>query len=73
MIKMLWIVTTLTVSGPMTVTVPETTVFNDQTACARFAEDMTGRMQDWVRGALRADWDLKVDIKFRCEASGDPV
>ncbi len=73
MIKMVWIVTTITASGPVTLNVPETTVFKDRTACTRFADDMTGRMQDWVRGAFRADWNHPVQIRFRCEPAGDPV
>jgi hypothetical protein len=34
---------------------------------------MTPRLEDWVRGVLRADRKHEVKAVFRCEADGHPV
>jgi hypothetical protein len=34
---------------------------------------MTPRLADYVRGILKADWDLDVQVGFRCEPAGNPA
>ena len=73
MLKLVWIVATITAQGPVQTNVPETARFSDAAQCKAFGEHMTPRMADWVRGALRADWNHPVQVTFRCEQDGSPA
>ena len=73
MIKLVWTAAALTINGPIAGEIPETTKFKTRAECAAFGETMTPRLQDYVRGLLKADWDLDVKVIFRCEAAGDPA
>jgi hypothetical protein len=67
MLKLIWTVATLTVQGPLVTDVPESTTFRDAAACVAFGEAMAPRVADWVRGAIRTDWEHEVGVTFRCE------
>lgn len=72
MLKIIFTIVTLTQQGPVMTDVQEKSRFKDQPACAAFGETMSPRMQDWVRGVIRADWDHPVSVAFRCETDGEP-
>ncbi|MBI3129406.1 MAG: hypothetical protein HYZ11_17485 [Candidatus Tectomicrobia bacterium] len=68
MIALTWFVITMTAAGVYNGPIPETTQFNTLAECQSFGQRMTPRLQDWVRGMLRADWDHKVQVRFECRA-----
>lgn len=70
MITIVWIVSIMSVHGPATATVPERMTFKTVEACEAFGKQMTGRMQDWVRGHLNGDWNFPVRVEYKC---GDPA
>lgn len=70
---LIWAVATLSAQGPVATQVPETKQFASEQACQEFAAAMTPRMQDWVRGAVRGDWDHEVRIAYRCAPVGEPA
>lgn len=67
---LVWAVATMSAQGPVATHVPETTRFETAEACQEFGVKMTPRLQDWVRGAVRADWDHEVRVTFRCGPIG---
>jgi hypothetical protein len=73
MIKLVWTAAALTINGPVAGEIPETPTFKDRATCVAFGERMTPRLQDYVRGLLKADWDLEVRVVFRCEPAGNPA
>lgn len=72
-IMLVWAVATMSAQGPVATHVPETTRFETVQACQEFGVKMTPRLQDWVRGAVRADWDHEVRVAFRCAEAGAPA
>lgn len=65
-VKLVWMVETTNERGHIRAEVPETQPFASSAACQAFGEEMTPRMQDWVRGRLGAEWNHTVQIAFRC-------
>lgn len=65
MIELVWIIATLSRYG----TVSENTRFSTPAACESFGKETAPRMEDWVRGYLRADWQLPVKVTFQCVAA----
>lgn len=70
---LIWAVLTIGPQGPVGGNIPENIKFDTQAACEEFGQKMTLRMQDWVRGVLKADWDHPVRVEFKCEAPGNPA
>src|SRR5688572_32243256 len=68
-----WFFATMTRGGPVATRAPERTSFGTEADCTAFGKTMTPRMEDWVRGLVRADWDHPVGVKFRCAPAGDPT
>lgn len=73
MFKLVWLIAAMTAQGPATGESAESRTFASREACISYANEMTPRMQDWVRGVTRQDWDAPVGIKFRCEVDGRGV
>lgn len=73
MFKLIWVAVTMTAQGPIMGQIPETTKFKTEAECIAFAQTMTPRLADWVRGRINADWDREVSIRFRCEMDGNPA
>lgn len=69
---LMWFAIVPTPDGPFGFKTPEATAFASEAACVAFGERMTPRMQDWVRGLARADWDRDVRVAFRCAVAGVP-
>jgi hypothetical protein len=67
-----WFAVLATPQGPLTLRAPEQVPFAAEADCNLFGRQMSPRMQDWVRGLVRADWDHDVRIAFRCEPAGVP-
>jgi hypothetical protein len=70
---LIWAVMTIGPQGPVGGNLPETTKFESKEACEKFGEEMIPRMQDWIRGAVRADWGHPVRVTFKCDAEGRPT
>lgn len=68
--KIIWTVAVMTMQGPMVQDVPEPITFKDKTECEKWGTEMTPRMADWVRGAMKAHWDYEVMVVFHCEPDG---
>lgn len=56
-----------------TTVLPESTKFPDKEACDAFGKTMIPRMEDWIRGVLKADWNFPVAVYYACKPSGDPA
>ena len=48
--------------------IDEPTTFNTIAACEEHIASHSDRMKDWVRGVLRADWSLEVQVKGSCSS-----
>lgn len=70
---LVWAVMTIGPQGPVGGNVPESTKFDSEKACIAFGERMAPRVQDWVRGALRAEWEHPVSVDFKCDVDGRPA
>jgi hypothetical protein len=70
--RLVWFAITPTPQGPLAFKTPEPTPFGSKADCAAFGERMTARMQDWVRGLVRAEWDHDVRVAFACDVDGVP-
>lgn len=73
MFKLLWAAIAITSQGPVMHVIPETTKFESRDACEKFGKDMSPRMADWYRGALKAEWHVEIQTDFKCEPAGQPV
>lgn len=73
MFKIVFMAAFVTMQGPTVQPVEETTKFKSAKECEAFGGEMHGRVADWVRGVLHADWDYKVKVMWKCEAEGDPA
>lgn len=71
--ELIWFFATMTRGGPVATRAPERTPFGTETACTSFGKKMTPRMEDWVRGLIRADWDHPVGVRFQCSPAGSPT
>jgi hypothetical protein len=71
--ELTWFFVTMTRGGPLATRAPERTPFGTEADCAAFGSRMTPRMQDWVRGLVRADWEHPVGVRFECVPAGDPI
>jgi hypothetical protein len=69
----LWTVLFMAADKPGSIIATDTTEFTAAEECAAWGEMMTPRMADYVRGALKLDWDDLVRVSFKCSASGDPA
>lgn len=70
---LLWIAAVVTMSGVIPVQISETTKFKSRAECEAFGKEMSPRVQDYARGALKLDWSVNVVVAFRCEAPGQPA
>jgi hypothetical protein len=70
--QLMWFAVVATPQGPAGLRTPESTAFATETDCAAFGERTAPRMQDWVRGLIRADWSHEVRVAFKCEPAGTP-
>ena len=70
--RLIWFAVTPTSQGPVGLKTPEATPFGTESDCVAFGRSMAPRMQDWVRGLARADWDHDVRVAFECELVGVP-
>jgi hypothetical protein len=70
--RLVWFAITPTPQGPLAFKTPEPTPFGSEADCAAYGERMTARMQDWVRGLVRAEWDHDVRVAFACDVAGVP-
>ena len=68
-----WFFATMTRGGPVATRAPERTSFVNEADCTAFGTRMTPRMEDWVRGLMRADWDHPVGVRFACAPTGSPI
>lgn len=66
MLKIFWVVAIVTVQGPMVQEVADIPTFSTKEQCDAFGHNMVSRMEDWVRGALKADWGFPVSVTWRC-------
>jgi hypothetical protein len=71
--ELTWFFVTMTRAGPIATEAPERTPFVTEANCAAFGARMTPRMEDWVRGLVRADWEHPVGVRFRCAPAGKPT
>jgi hypothetical protein len=71
--ELIWFFATMTRGGPVATRAPERTSFGNESDCAAFGKRMTPRMEDWVRGLVRADWDHPVGVRFQCNPAGSPT
>lgn len=71
--ELTWFFATMTKGGPVATKAPERTPFVNEADCTAFGKTMTPRMQDWVRGLVRADWDHPVGVRFACAPAGSPI
>lgn len=62
-----WRFVTVAGNGPVAGRTPERGSFIDAADCAAFGTLHIGRMHDWVRGLIRADWNHPVSIAFDCK------
>lgn len=67
---LVWAVMTIGPQGPIGGNVPETTKFDSEKACEAFGKDMSPRMQDWIRGAMKAEWEHPVRVDYKCQPDG---
>ncbi len=70
---LVWAVMTVGAQGPVQGTLPETTKFESAEACEQFGAAMTPRLQDWMRGAVRSEWDHPVQVAYACQPDGRPA
>ena len=70
MFKLVWVAIVLMNHGPTQGAIPESTKFKTEQECIEFGKTMTPRLQDWVRGMLKAEWDMPVGVSFSCERDG---
>jgi hypothetical protein len=70
---LIWIVATFGPQGPVTQEIKDPTPTMAEKVCKEFGESHKTRMEDWVRGVLRAHWDHPVHVEYRCEADGKPA
>ena len=68
-----WRFVTVISTGPTGGRTPERHRFKDMADCAAFGALHVGRMHDWVRGLIRADWNHPVEVAFDCKPVGDPA
>jgi hypothetical protein len=74
MFEIVFVIMTLIGGQPAIIGMPETTKFKDAAACEAFGEKMVPRVQDYTRGGIQAiEWDHPVEVKWQCEATGDPA
>lgn len=71
--KLQWKFVTITANGLGGGTTPERQQFDGMAECAAFGALHITRMEDWVRGLLRADWTHPVRVAFDCAPVGDPA
>ena len=71
--ELTWFFATMKRGGPVATRAPERTPFGTEADCAAFGMKMSVRMEDWVRGLVRADWDHPVGVKFACSPAGSPT
>ncbi len=73
MIKLAWVFIIMSAQGPVAGHLPETASFKDGAACHAFGEKMTLRTADYVRGLLHLDWNVRVNVSFKCAALGQEI
>lgn len=69
MAELVWFAVFLNIAVPFN----ETTKFKDVDACEKFGAEMAPRAADYIRGALKLDWDDKIKIDFICAMPGQPT
>lgn len=67
MVKLIWLIATISAQGNVRGTMPETKQFPSMEACAAYAQIMVPRVQDYVRGIVQGDWDHPVEVKHECD------
>ena len=65
MLKIFWTAAIVTAQGPMVQEVADTPTFSTKEQCGAFGENYVSRMEDWVRGALKAPWEFPVQVTWR--------
>lgn len=71
---LVWTIATMTPHGLGNAKLVDPTRFQTEQECMAFAEKMSPRMPDWVRGLLRAPWTHEVAVvKIECEVDGAPA
>lgn len=73
MIKLAWAFAFMTAQGAATGPVGEMRTFDTMEACQAFGREMTPRTADFVRGAFKLDWSVKVAVAFHCQETGEPA
>ena len=71
--ELTWFFATMTRGGPFATKSSERTSFGTEADCTAFGKKMTPRMEDWVRGFVRADWNHPVGVRFACSPAGSPI
>lgn len=66
MLKIIWTVAIVTAQGPMAQDVTDSPNFSTKEQCDAFGHNYVSRMEDWVRGALKAPWEFPVQVTWRC-------
>jgi len=72
-VALTWLVMTIGQQGPIATDIKDPTPFTSKEECEKFGEEMSPRMGDWVRGAIRAPWSHPVEVVFNCDAEGNPA
>jgi len=73
MFTLVWLFLVMTPQGPAPAQIQDATKFKTMAACQAFAEKMTPRAQDWIRGAVKGAWEMEVHSKFQCTKDGEPA
>lgn len=72
MITLVWFALVMTAQGPQSLQLSENNTFETTAICEAFGEAYTPRVQDYMRGVLKADWDDNIPVRFECD-SGKPA
>lgn len=72
MVKLVWLIATIAADGPVTGKIQELVKFETVAACEAFVKEMTPRVEDYVRGVVRGDWNHHVEVRYHCD-DGTPV
>lgn len=72
MIKLIWFIVTIGPQGPINGQIQDELRFDTPAQCQEYAERMSPRVEDWVRGALNAPWSHPVAVNSKCD-EGEPA